>query len=252
MTTPILTAARLSGKRLAATLVVAVSAAIATGVISAQALQTVAPDWAADPDRLAAVIVALVYLCITVVVFLGAGRRATHRRACLGLTLPRSRPLLFGLAVWAGAYALAAALYTATTPLGLSVSDAIHVLWAIGADNGRLRDGSAGLVTIILIRVCVLAPVAEELVFRGALFTWLRSRLSARWTIVLTGVGFALIHQVPAMLPLAVTVGLAAGVIRERTGSATIPIIVHAAQNTTIVALSYMATGWNVPSLFQA
>lgn len=40
MTTPILTAARLSGKRLVATLVVAVDAAIATGVISAQALQT--------------------------------------------------------------------------------------------------------------------------------------------------------------------------------------------------------------------
>jgi membrane protease YdiL (CAAX protease family) len=47
------------------------------------------------------------------------------------------------------------------------------------------------------------------------------------------------------MLPLAVTVGAAAGVIRERTGSVTGLIILHAVQNAAVVAGSLAATGWH-------
>ena len=98
---------------------------------------------------------------------------------------------------------------------------------------------------MILERVYVLVPIADGLLFRGALFEWLRTRLSAPWTIGVTGVLFGLMHQIPAFIPLAVIVGLAAGWARERTGSTVVPIVVHAVQNVVVVLASLVATGWD-------
>jgi membrane protease YdiL (CAAX protease family) len=120
---------------------------------------------------------------------------------------------------------------------------------SLGADNGRLGDASAGLVAVVLVRILVLSPVAEELLFRGALYCWLRTRLSAPWTIGLTGAAFAVIHWSPTFLPLALVVGLAAGWIRERTGSVLVTMAAHALQSLLIVALSLALTGWDAPAL---
>jgi membrane protease YdiL (CAAX protease family) len=49
----------------------------------------------------------------------------------------------------------------------------------------------------------LLAPLGEELLFRGALFTWLRRRLSSGATVALTAAVFAAIHGFPVILPLA-------------------------------------------------
>lgn len=209
-----------------------------------RALHVVAPGWAADPHRLVVVIVGAVYLSVAVMLLTGLGRRAAQRRSWLALNPPDGPSLRFGAAAWTGAYAASAVLYTATGPLGLTPADALEALWAIGADNGRLNGAPLALTVLILGRVCVLAPLAEELLFRGALFTWLRQRLTASWTIAITAMGFALIHQVPAMLPLAAVVGVGAGIIRERTGSVTVPIILHAVQNVVVVVASYAVTGW--------
>ena len=106
-----------------------------------------------------------------------------------------------------------------------------------GLELNTLADGFFHLATWILVvaRACVLSPLGEELLFRGALFGWLRARLSAWPTIAITALAFAAIHGLaPTMVPLALIVGVAAGYARERFGAVTPLLIVHVVQNVLV------------------
>ena len=96
------------------------------------------------------------------------------------------------------------------------------------------------MLGLIVVRACVLAPLAEELLFRGALFGWLRRRLSASLTILLTAALFAGIHMMPLLLPITFLFGVAAGWVRERTGS-TLPFFaIHVLNNVLTLAIAYV------------
>jgi membrane protease YdiL (CAAX protease family) len=73
--------------------------------------------------------------------------------------------------------------------------------------------------------------------------------LSAPWTIGLTAAAFAAIHGSPTFLPLAFVVGIAAGWLRERTGSVVVTMAAHSLQSLLVVALSLALTGWDTPAL---
>jgi membrane protease YdiL (CAAX protease family) len=89
---------------------------------------------------------------------------------------------------------------------------------------------------LMLLAASVLAPVLEELLFRGYLFrAWRHSRLGLSGTLLLTSTLFAWMHAlqyswygVAQIFCLALLLGLA----RERTGSVLTPIAIHATQNT--------------------
>ncbi len=243
-------ATRPSGVRLAAALAAAVAFALASGNAAVAASRLLTPRWAADIDSLAAVVIAAVYGAVIAALLLVLGRTAHHRRHLLALRRTDARALGYGLVVWTGAYVAAAAFYGISGHLGgPGVRDAVELLMSVGADNGRLAGASVPVAGVILLRILVLSPVAEEFLFRGALFTWLRTRVSARYTILLTGVAFGLIHQSPTFLPLAIAVGLASGWIRERTASSVVPVAVHAVQSAVIVLVSLVATSWDTPAL---
>ena len=87
--------------------------------------------------------------------------------------------------------------------------------------------------------ICLLAPVAEELVFRGAalrsLLLWQPQR---RWLmIVLSAVLFAVSHMNPAQLLHPLVIGLLLGWMYERTRSVLPGIVFHWANNTVAYLL---------------
>lgn len=90
--------------------------------------------------------------------------------------------------------------------------------------------------------VCLLAPVAEELVFRGAaLRTLLAWKPEHRWLmIVLSALLFALAHLNPAQLLHPFAIGLLLGWMYERTGSVVPGIVFHWANNS-VAYLAYHA-----------
>lgn len=91
-------------------------------------------------------------------------------------------------------------------------------------------------VTLVL-SVVFLAPLAEEVLFRGLLFGALSRWLSARWTIILTAVIFALIHmQAIYLLPLFL-VGLLCGWARHKSGSLAVPVLLHVLNNGSSLLL---------------
>ena len=84
-----------------------------------------------------------------------------------------------------------------------------------------------------VLAVCLLGPTAEELVFRGVIFSWLKERIPLTLTIVITAVAWALLHwSYPwPVIGVIVVDGFLLGAARARTGSVMPPIIMHAFYN---------------------
>lgn len=96
------------------------------------------------------------------------------------------------------------------------------------------------ILQFVLLAV-VVAPLAEEILFRGFLYPYLKS-IWPQWVALLfTAFLFALVHQhLPVFLPL-MWLGIVLALLYEKTGSLWSTITLHALFNslTLIVALNY-------------
>ncbi len=92
---------------------------------------------------------------------------------------------------------------------------------------------TAGGLVLSFVTVVILAPLAEELIFRGWIYTSLRQSFGAWPAIAITAAVFALVHMDPTRLyPLLIFVpGLMFTIIREKNGSARASFYAHAAYN---------------------
>ncbi len=104
-----------------------------------------------------------------------------------------------------------------------------------------LKGGLAFWLSLLL--GVVVAPIAEEIIFRGALYSALRVRLGMWSSALVSGAVFSAIHPtMPAgFLPI-LTLGVVLAVLRERTGSVCPSIVCHAANNAVmllVVTLAY-------------
>lgn len=92
-------------------------------------------------------------------------------------------------------------------------------------------DPVAMLLSFVMI--VVLAPLAEELLFRGWMFTAIRARFAAATTVGVCTLVFAVAHwDATGLYPLAVLVpGWVLSELRERTGSARPAVAAHALYN---------------------
>lgn len=102
--------------------------------------------------------------------------------------------------------------------------------------------------------VCLLAPVAEELVFRGAaLRTLLEWKPEQRWLMItLSALLFAAAHLNPAQLIHPFAIGLLLGWMYERTRSVLPGIVYHWANNTVpyLMYHAYPSTDITVTDIF--
>jgi uncharacterized protein len=144
------------------------------------------------------------------------------------------RPLAVAISDrWIWAIVIAAMLYSFTVPLLLSQVDPKgHLSFRIPADT------PASLILVLL--AVVVAPVTEELLFRGWIYTSLRHRFGLWSAVIASSIVFALAHYDETHIyALAVfPVGLALAGLRERTGSIKASIIFHAVYNLAAVAIS--------------
>ena len=101
---------------------------------------------------------------------------------------------------------------------------------ATSQDAAKLFEqaDSVPYILLLLLLAVVVAPLMEELIFRGGIFRYLRGRLPRAVAFLLPSVLFAALHDnlVVVALPL-----LILGVIQcfayERTGRIAVPIIAH-------------------------
>jgi membrane protease YdiL (CAAX protease family) len=93
----------------------------------------------------------------------------------------------------------------------------------------------------------LLAPVVEELFFRGFLYPVLARRWGAAAGVVVTALAFALIHEsqlAHAWAPLALLffVGLVLTLARVRWQSVAAPVLIHVGYNLTLFGMVWAAT----------
>jgi membrane protease YdiL (CAAX protease family) len=185
-----------------------------------------------DPGRdgLAALLVSVPAssLALIAIAWLAAGR---PRRERLRL-LPGRASARVIVAMIVGVLALSQALESLAILLG--VGPGANLDWIAGALAG------AGPVSLLLAVLVIggLAPVGEELFFRGFMLTRLRRVWSAGPAILLTAIAFGVIHGEWVHGVLATGIGIYLGLVTERSGSVVPAVICHVANNTASVLLS--------------
>ena len=179
--------------------------------------------------RVGAATVSVAYLGLALATLAAAGLRG--RRGWRDLVA--LRPMRSGPAAWRDTLGIAA---LTLGYIAITTFSAEHA-----RDRSLLVSGPTDIVLItnLVGNLVVLAPIAEELVFRGWIYTALRRRLSFWPSYLATVVMFAGIHwdashvRIVQVLPLAAALGL----LRERAGSIKPTIALHAVYNLVIVAI---------------
>ena len=117
-------------------------------------------------------------------------------------------------------------------------------IWLVGAPStsesgGGISAADPGNVLMVVIGVAIVAPIVEEIAFRGYLFPAL-SRWRGPWTAALvSAVLFAAAHVAaypPQLLPLMLFFGFGACLLYWFTGSLLPGIALHALNNGIVVA----------------
>ena len=111
----------------------------------------------------------------------------------------------------------------------------------------RLFKTSFDAWTLAIFGV-LIAPLMEELFFRGFLYPVLARKLGMAVSIVLTGLGFALVHaqqlgQAWGPVLIIFLVGVALTAARARAKSVAAGWLIHFAYNGTLFGLMFLATG---------
>lgn len=127
----------------------------------------------------------------------------------------------------------------------LDIRSKQHVIEDLGGDSGTAALLGAAFVTT------VIAPMAEETIFRGYIFTALRGWLGVAGAAVVTGLLFGAIHVTSSpigyLLPLA-AFGVILCLVYWRTGSLYPCIALHALNNAIAFGTSE-GWGWQIPVL---
>jgi uncharacterized protein len=159
--------------------------------------------------------------------------RRLPRREMFALKRPASWPRALGLAllallaIWAASAAFAPFL-DADEEQGLVPDE-----W----DSSR-----AGAFIAFFLVVSVLAPVVEELTYRGLGFTLLAPY--GTWVAILaTGVLFGAAHGLVAGLPVLTVFGIVVAWLRSKTGSVYPPMLLHGVFNGTALLVSVTVAG---------
>lgn len=84
-----------------------------------------------------------------------------------------------------------------------------------------------------------LAPISEEILFRGLLFGWLRDRQGIGLGVVLSALAFYLAHFW-SLQPLHLALGAVLALLYQRSGSLWPPIVLHGTFNLAAIVALYV------------
>ncbi|AQQ71935.1 CAAX prenyl protease-related protein [Limihaloglobus sulfuriphilus] len=145
-------------------------------------------------------------------------------------------------------------MFLAIWPLTIIVYNAINLICVMimGEDFQMPRhdylaslseDPSAWVLIAIFFSAVYVAPVTEEIIFRGFLQTLLQKLTPSRWlSIFITSVLFAMIHGGDMLLhwPTLIVLSMGIGYAYEKTGSMRYPVAIHAAFNFVNLVIAIM------------
>ncbi|MEQ1884855.1 MAG: type II CAAX endopeptidase family protein [Bryobacteraceae bacterium] len=207
----------------------------ALGMVTMRLLRSVAPALVANETAAALSFQALLYaFMLTSLYFVVASKHQRPFWNSLAWTLPVPHPFF---------------MLVAGPTLAVSLSALGVALHAPEVDSqiSKLITSRTAFAELMFFGV-VLAPVFEELVFRGFLFPLIAEYTGPWPAVVLTAVPFALLHGAQyswawQQITIIGIAGLVFGVVRHKTGTTAASSLLHAAYNLTGFA-GYMVARW--------
>lgn len=97
-----------------------------------------------------------------------------------------------------------------------------------------------------ILSIVVLAPIFEELLFRGVILRGFLKNYSATKSIIITAVLFGVLHLNPIQSIIAALLGLVLGWMFVKTGSLWVCIFFHALNNGFAILLYHLAAQYNI------
>ncbi len=122
----------------------------------------------------------------------------------------------------------------------------LRVLFPEGPPQQAVASITEGTTTVlegivIVLMVAVVAPVVEEILFRGMLLSRLVRSMRTGWAVVVQALLFAGIHVLDpsavAALPGLFIIGVVLGYAAIRSRNLSLPILIHAGVNLTAAVL---------------
>ena len=224
----------------------AVSLVLAVGVVDLLASRLVkgSPSWPVTTTVLSWGLLAIfggMYGIELALVWAGTRRLGQTFAETVGMRWRR------GLGVWVAIGVAAAVgvrlLSSAYTGLMLSMRWYLPG-WNTNPTKYFPHDILGGVVLVLV--VCVLAPIAEETIFRGVLLTSIKERFGVKWAIGISSVVFAVMHLNPFTFVPILLVALVLSVLYVRSGSLWVSIACHSAFNAIGVLAVLLLRGSGV------
>jgi membrane protease YdiL (CAAX protease family) len=224
-----------SGGRLLAAIVSGAAAGAMIGTATYYAIHFLFPT--ATSSVTTQIIAFEVYALLTVAL---AVAFSPAKKAPLAFRFTSFRHLGLAFVAWLGIVASSVVIYVLLRPMAGGLADSARKILSVATDVKRLQDQPAAAWAIAIARGCVLVPLFEEWLFRGALLEWLRRHVSNLLAIVISAVIFAAMHGYPIVMPYTFVAGLFTGWIRVRTGSTLNTFFMHVLNNLVFFYLGLM------------
>lgn len=135
--------------------------------------------------------------------------------------------------------------------LDLALGQLQHVLGLPERTPGAELLAPAGFswlaFAVMMLLGAVVAPICEEVLFRGLLFGWLRRRMHWSLAAALAAVPFGLLHVEPLHVLYAIVAGFLLATLYQKAGSLWSSVLAHIAINSIAIASVYWALASGVP-----
>ncbi len=160
--------------------------------------------------------------------------------------LPTRRDLIIGIA--AGTVLLVGSMlfeYGLAGLLNLAIGPAQTAKLTKLTENltvdSMLKGGmSPAMFAVMFLGAGFLAPIGEEIFFRGFLYNSAKRRFGVAWGVAISAAVFALVHMGPIAVFVILFMGTGLAVMYEWSGSLWITITMHAFINSTQIAAAYL------------
>ena len=128
--------------------------------------------------------------------------------------------------------------------LGLMVSAFLVKVTGMQADHPigeMVKNASTAQIMMMVFMACIAAPILEELIFRGGIYSHLRTKSGFLFSALISAFIFAAIHpQGISGLPVLTAIGFNLACIREWRGSIIAPITAHMINNSIAMGVTIL------------
>ena len=98
-------------------------------------------------------------------------------------------------------------------------------------------------IVLAYIVIVIVAPITEEIFFRGFLYAAFRDKLGVTYGVIISAAIFGAVHAMPLIFFPLFIIGVALAILYEQKRSLVAPILMHAINNAMALTVLYIYNG---------